>query len=271
MTTLMTNPYVLAFAKDVGRVDLDPGVRLAQLERRPSGLRNLDQLLHGGLPMGHVTGLVGADDCGKSTLALHFLGELGGVYVDCDGHFDPAYARRIGTRPLLANTVELRAVEDVVCSFLMAGELVVVDSLASVVLPDLSPCEFKCVISSWQARARAGGGALLLIDQLRYRRGVGAHERASMAIAEYYSLRLLAGPASSGTDVVVTRDVHHPGSRSAHLDFDPDRGFSRAGAWLDAAVESGEVLKSGSWYTWPDGEIIAQGRAAAKEALRDRC
>lgn len=277
MTVLMTSPaadYVAAFAREVGVVD--PAYEPARLSRISTGLVSLDLALGGGIPAGHITEIIGVADSHKSTLALNILAQAGGgVYVDVDGHFDPAYAARIGADPCLANTVEMEAVYAVVCEMLVNSETVVVDSLASIVTPQDAPLKWSLSTMAhvWHQLVGQLGGTLVLVDQLRHRSGMGSREVSvgGGEISARSSLRLYMAPSTDRVQVRVIRDVHRPGYRATWLDTEPYYGLSRVGAWLDAALACGEVVQSGSWYAWPDGKIIAQGREETKEALRDRC
>jgi hypothetical protein len=38
---------------------------------------------------------------------------------------------------------------------------------------------------------------------------------------------------------------------------------------LDLALESGDIIQSGSWYSTKEGERLGQGRAKAEEALKE--
>jgi hypothetical protein len=62
-----------------------------------TGLPRLDHILAvGGLPLGHISELVGQSTSGKRTLALHILAEAQGrfpcIYLDLAQTLDPAYA-----------------------------------------------------------------------------------------------------------------------------------------------------------------------------------
>jgi recombination protein RecA len=273
----MTSPaadYVAAFEREVGAVD--PAYEPAELKRISTGMVSLDLALGGGIPAGHITEIIGVADSHKSTLALNILAEnRGGVYVDVDGHFDPAYAARIGADPCLANTVEMDAIHAVVCEMLFHGETVVVDSLASMVTPDDMPLGWclGTLVHVWHRLVDQLGGTLVLVDQLRHRSGMGSWEVTvgGGQISARSSLRLCMVPSTDRVQVQVVRDLHHPGYRAVWLDTEPYYGLSRVGAWLDAALACGEIVQSGSWYAWPDGRTIAQGREETKEALRDRC
>jgi hypothetical protein len=63
----------------------------------PTGLNALDHILAiGGLPLGHISELIGQPTSGKRTLALHMLAHAqqrhACVYIDLAQTFDPVYA-----------------------------------------------------------------------------------------------------------------------------------------------------------------------------------
>lgn len=63
----------------------------------PTGLPTLDRILGiGGLPLGHISELIGQPTSGKRTLALHILAQAQPrtpcLYLDLARTFDPAYA-----------------------------------------------------------------------------------------------------------------------------------------------------------------------------------
>jgi recombination protein RecA len=266
----LTDDYIESFEQEVGEVT--PTYVVKPLRRLSFGLRSLDMVLYGGVPAGYITELIGIEDCGKSTLLLHLLAENGGILIDSDGHYDPAYAKRIGAQPLLANLHGVSAVNTVVTEFLKEGELVVIDSLAALVTyPEGRPVRFdlNTLVPFWRSLASEFGGTLVVVDQLRFRGGVGYHQRAEggPVVTANSVMRLQLRPFRGDVLVEVLRDLHHPESRRVMLDVEEQYGFSKAGAQLDAMVALGELTVSGSWYAWPDGTLIAQGREAAKKAL----
>ena len=74
-------------------VALSPRARI-DLTRVPSGIAALDELLHGGLPVGVVTELVGAECSGRTTMALAYTAAMtqsGNVcaWIDVGDALDP--------------------------------------------------------------------------------------------------------------------------------------------------------------------------------------
>ena len=67
----------------------------------PTGIAELDALLEGGLPVGAITEMVGAESSGRTSVALSFLAGVvrgGGVgaWIDVSNMFDPESAAAAG-------------------------------------------------------------------------------------------------------------------------------------------------------------------------------
>ena len=67
------NNAILVPIKDVTDLADVQDVDISKLEKLPSGIKELDKLLYGGLPFGGVHIITGKSGCGKSTLASQFL------------------------------------------------------------------------------------------------------------------------------------------------------------------------------------------------------
>ena len=60
----------------------------------PTGIRSVDEILEGGLPIGTLTELVGGECSGRTSLALSFLAELTGsgkvcAWIDVSNSLNP--------------------------------------------------------------------------------------------------------------------------------------------------------------------------------------
>ena len=83
---------------------LGEGLAPPEVQVIPSGSLGLDIALGvGGLPRGRVMEVYGPESSGKTTLALHVVGEaqkLGGIcaFVDAEHALDVGYARKLGVR-----------------------------------------------------------------------------------------------------------------------------------------------------------------------------
>ena len=59
-----------------------------------------------------------------------------------------------------------------------------------------------------------------------------------------------------------------PPLKVAEFDIMADEGISKSGGLLDVAVDFGLINKSGSFFNY-NGKVIAQGREATKEHIRE--
>jgi len=67
----------------------------------PTGIESVDELLHGGLPLGALSELTGPECCGRTSLALSFLARMTNegrvcAWIDVTDAFDPASAAAAG-------------------------------------------------------------------------------------------------------------------------------------------------------------------------------
>ena len=67
----------------------------------PTGIRSVDEILEGGLPIGTLTELVGGECSGRTSLALSFLAELTGTgkvcaWIDVSNSLNPESAAAVG-------------------------------------------------------------------------------------------------------------------------------------------------------------------------------
>src|SRR5580698_2699049 len=121
---------------------LGEGIAPPEVKVVPTGSLGLDIALGvGGLPRGRVIEIYGPESSGKTTLALHVVGEaqkLGGIcaFVDAEHALDIGYARKLGVRTddLLVSQPDcgeqaLEIVETLVRSG--AIDILVVDSVAA--------------------------------------------------------------------------------------------------------------------------------------------
>jgi recombination protein RecA len=73
--------------------------------------------------------------------------------------------------------------------------------------------------------------------------------------------------AGNRTRVKIVKNKVAPPFREAEFDIMYNEGISNIGALLDLALDKNILEKRGSWISYK-GQQLAQGRDAAKEALR---
>jgi len=275
------------------------------VEAIPTGSMGLDLALGvGGLPRGRVVEIFGPEGGGKTTLALHVIAEAqkkGGTaaFIDAEHALDPSRAEKIGVniKDLLVSQPDtgeqaLEIVETLIRSG--AVDVVVVDSVAALVPRAEVEGEMGDAFVGLQARLmsqamRKLASAIsksktlaIFINQLREKVGImfGNPEvtPGGRALKFYSSVRIdirriesiIDGPTAIGNRVKakIVKNKVAPPFRVAEFDIMFDRGISKEGSLLDAAVEAGVVAKSGAWFEY-NKQNIAQGREAAKAYLEE--
>jgi recombination protein RecA len=277
-------------------------VRVAAIS---TGAINLDAAIGiGGIPRSRVTEIYGPESSGKTTLALHVVGNAqrgGGVaaYIDAEHALDIEYARKLGVDVdnMLVSQPDTGEQALEICDILVRSgsvDVVVVDSVAALVpraeiegeMGD-SHVGLQARLMSQALRKLAGAinrsrTSVIFINQLREKIGVmfGNPETTSggRALKFYASVRLdvrRIGAVKQGEVVVgsqvrvkVVKNKVAPPFRQAEFDILYDEGISHAGLVLDIAAEHGVIQKTGAWFSWGD-QRIGQGRENAKLFLKD--
>ncbi len=272
----------------------------------PTGNLLIDQALGvNGFPRGRVVEVYGHESSGKTTLTLTVIAQAqkaGGLaaFIDVEHALDPSYAKRLGVNidDLLVSQPSsgeeaLRICETLVRS--NALDVVVVDSVAALVTRQ--ELEGEIGDSTVGAQARLMSAALrkltaviskartccVFTNQVREKIGVmfGNPETTpgGRALKFYSSMRIDirrigAIKTSDGTVTgnrtrlkVVKNKMAAPYTE-AEFDIMYNEGISNIGSLLDLALEHEILQKRGSWISYK-GSQLAQGRDAAKEALRN--
>ena len=271
----------------------------------PTGSLGLDIALGvGGLPRGRIAEIYGPESSGKTTLALHVVGEAqraGGIcaFVDAEHALDVGYARKLGVRTddLLVSQPDcgeqaLEITEMLVRSG--AVDVVVVDSVAALTPKAELEGEMGDAHVGLQARLMSqalrkltgtiakSNTLVIFINQIRMKIGVmfGNPETTTggNALKFYASCRLdirRVGALKDGDKVVgnrtrvkVVKNKMAPPFREVEFDILYGEGISHEGDLVDLGSECGAVEKSGAWFS-VEGERIGQGRDNAKQFLVD--
>jgi len=281
------------------------GAKLS-VESIPTGSIGLDLALGvGGLPKGRIVEIFGPEGGGKTTLSLHVIAEAqkkkgAAAFVDAEHALDPTRAESIGVniQELLVSQPDtgeqaLEIVETLVRSG--AIDIIVIDSVAALVPRAEVEGEMGDAFIGIQARLMSQAmrklssaiskskTLVIFINQLREKIGVmfGNPEvtPGGRALKFYSSVRIDIRRIESITDggvvlgnrvrAKVVKNKVAPPFKQAEFDIMFDRGISREGSLLDAAIGTDIIKKSGGWFAY-DGQNIAQGREAAKLYLEEQ-
>ena len=271
----------------------------------PTGSIALDAALGiGGIPKGRITEVYGPESSGKTTLAQHIIAEAqkaGGVaaFIDAEHALDPEYAAKCGVdidNLYISQPDNAEQALEIAEALVRSGavDIVVVDSVAALVPRAEIEGDMGDAHMGLQARLmsqalrklvgviKRSNTAVLFTNQLRQKIGVffGNPETTSggKALKFYAAVRLdirRMEAIKQGSEVIgnrtrvwVKKNKVAPPFRKAEFDIMYDRGISREGGILDAAVEMDIIEKRGSYYSF--GEIrLGQGRETVKEFLAD--
>lgn len=259
----------------------------------------------GGLPRGRIIEIYGPESSGKTTFCLSVVAEAqrnGGnaVFVDVEHALDPRYAKTVGIDldSLVVSQPEsgedaLNITETLIRSG--AVDVVVIDSVAALVSKTELEGQMGDATVGVQARMMSQAMRRLtaaisktqticiFTNQIREKIGVmfGSPETTpgGRALKFFCSARLdirRIGQIknSSGkvvgnrTRVKVVKNKVAPPFTECEFDIMYNEGISRSGSVIDLGVEHGILEKKGAWISH-DGDLVGQGREAAKQALID--
>ena len=269
------------------------------IPRIPSGSIGLDFALSGGYAKGRIIEIYGPESSGKTTLALHAIGEcqkLGGkcAFIDMEHALDVGYASGIGVdTEKLAITQPNSAEQALNIAERLARtgtvDLIVIDSV-SALIPEK---EIEGAIGNQQVGKQAqlmsqtmrkfapvchiSGTAVIFINQIRMKIGVmfGNPETTSggNALKFFASQRLdirkrdvvKNGDEAIGitSRVKVVKSKVGPPFREVFFNIMFGTGIDWANDLLSVAVSKDLVEKSGAWYTI-NGERLQGASKVAK-------
>lgn len=278
-----------------------------QVATIPTGSLAVDIALGaGGIPRGRVTEIYGPESSGKTTLCLHTIAEAqkrDGIcaFIDMEHALDPAYAARIGVdidNLYISQPDTAEQALDIAEALVRSGALdvVVLDSVAALVPRAELEGEMGDSYVGLQARLmsqalrklsgaiKQSDTAMLFTNQLREKIGVmfGNPETTTggRALKFYASVRIDirrkdilkdASGAAIGNHVKVkiVKNKVAPPFAEAEFDILFNHGIDREGSLLDVGLDHGVVDKKGAWLQF-NGELIAQGREAARRTLAEK-
>jgi len=271
----------------------------------PTGNLLIDRALGvGGFPRGRIVEVYGPESSGKTTLTLTAIAQAqkrGGLaaFIDVEHALDPQYARKLGVNldDLLVSQPSSGEEALQICEALVrsnAIDVIVLDSVAALVTKQELDGEIGDSTVGAQARLMSAAmrkltsfiskakTVCIFTNQIREKIGVmfGSPETTpgGRALKFFSSVRVdirRIGQIKSSdgtvigsrTKIKVVKNKVAPPFTEAEFDIMYDEGISSTGSLLDLALEMEIIQKRGSWFSY-DGAQLAQGRDAAKDALK---
>ena len=259
----------------------------------------------GGLPRGRIVEIYGPESSGKTTFCLSVIAEAqrkGGnaVFVDVEHALDPRYAKIVGVDldNLMVSQPEsgedaLNITETLIRSG--AIDVIVLDSVAALVSRQELDGQMGDTTVGLQARMMSQAMrrltaaisksqcVVLFTNQIREKIGVmfGSPETqpGGRALKFFSSVRMdirrigqikeSAGKVvGNRTRIKMVKNKVAPPFTETEFDIMYNEGISHSGSLVDLGVEHKLLDKKGSWISYK-GEMIGQGREAAKQHLKD--
>jgi len=259
----------------------------------------------GGLPRGRICEIYGPESSGKTTFCLSAIAQAqkeGGnaVFIDVEHALDPRYAKVVGVdlQNLMVSQPEsgedaLNITETLIRSG--AVDIIVVDSVAALVSKNELDGQMGDTTVGLQARMMSQAMRrltaaisksqciVLFTNQIREKIGVmfGSPETqpGGRALKFFASVRMDIRrigqiKESSGkvvgnrTRIKMVKNKVAPPFTETEFDIMYNEGISHSGSLVDLGVEHKMLEKKGSWISYK-GEMIGQGREAAKQHIKD--
>ncbi len=273
----------------------------------PTGALAVDLALGvGGVPRGRVVEIFGPESSGKTTLMLHVIAnaqKAGGLaaFIDAEHALDPGYAKKLGVNldELLVSQPDSGEEALSICETLArsnALDVIVIDSVAALVPKAELEGEMGMATMGMQARLMSQAlrkltavlakskTTCVFTNQLREKVGVmfGNPETTpgGKALKFYASIRIdirrrdtlkdSAGAAiGNAVKVKIVKNKVAPPFAEAEFEILYNHGINKEGNIIDVGVAHGVVEKKGAWLQF-NGELIGQGKDAARQALVDK-
>jgi recombination protein RecA len=273
----------------------------------PTGALSVDLALGvGGVPRGRVVEIFGPESSGKTTLMLHVIAnaqKAGGLaaFIDAEHALDPAYAKKLGVNldELLVSQPDSGEEALSICETLArsnALDVIVIDSVAALVPKAELEGEMGMATMGMQARLMSQAlrkltailakskTTCVFTNQLREKVGImfGNPETTpgGKALKFYASIRIdirrrdtlkdATGVAiGNAVKVKIVKNKVAPPFAEAEFEIIYNHGINKEGSIIDVGLTHGVVEKKGAWLQF-NGELIGQGKDAARQALVDK-
>jgi recombination protein RecA len=260
----------------------------------------------GGLPLGRIVEIYGPESSGKTTFCLSVIAEAqrrGGLaaFIDVEHALDPKYARIVGVNldDLLVSQPDsgedaLNIAETLIRS--NSIDVIIIDSVAALVSKQELDGQMGDATVGSQARLMSQAMRRLtavvnktkcvciFTNQIREKIGVmfGNPETTpgGRALKFFSSIRVdirrkdqIKTPEGrvigNRTKIKVVKNKVAPPFTEVEFDIMYDEGISATASLLDLGLEHKILEKKGAWIAY-EGNLVGQGRDAAKQALREK-
>jgi len=278
-----------------------------QVETLSTGSLAVDLALGvGGLPKGRIIEIYGPESSGKTTFCLSVIAEAqkkGGLaaFIDVEHALDPKYARVVGVNLACLLVSQPDSGED---ALNIMETLIRSNSIDVIVLDSVAALTTRAELDGQMGDATVGAQARLMsqamrrltavvsktncvcifTNQIREKIGVmfGNPETTSggRALKFFASVRIdirrkdqIKTPegkvVGNRTKIKVVKNKVAPPFTECEFDIMYDEGISKVGSLLDLGLEHKILEKKGAWIAY-EGNLVGQGRDAAKAALREK-
>ena len=277
-----------------------------KVETLSTGSLAIDLMLGvGGLPRGRIIEIYGPESSGKTTFCLSVIAEAqrqGGLaaFIDVEHALDPKYARVVGVSldDLLVSQPDsgedaLNIMETLIRS--NSIDVIILDSVAALItkaeldgqMGDMTMGSQARLMSQAMRRLTAvvskTNCVCIFTNQIREKIGVmfGSPETTSggRALKFFASIRLdirrkdqLKTPdgkvIGNRTKLKAVKNKVAPPFTEVEFDIMYDEGISASGSLIDLGIDHKVLEKKGAWIAF-NGELVGQGREAAKQAMKD--
>lgn len=278
------------------------------VDRIPTGVLALDNILGGGFPVGKMVELYGNHGSGKTSIATKFMAQAQGrgkcVLIDLENAFDPTMAENSGVH--LDDLVV--AQPDSAESALEIVEMVMgADDVAAIVVDSVAGLTPRAEIEGSYGDAHVGLVARLISQALRKLAAAQRAEGSDVIVVWINQIRekiggmgygpqtdstggrglkfwcstrvevARTGQVKQGDDIVghtvkvkTTKNRFAPPFQTATFDILYDRGISNESTLLDLALANGLIKKSGAWFADANtGENLGQGKLKVLDVLTE--
>jgi recombination protein RecA len=279
-----------------------------EVDRIPTGVLALDNILGGGFPVGKMVELYGNHGSGKTSIAMKFIAQAQErgkcVLIDLENAFDPTMAENSGVKLddlMVAQPDSAESALEIVEMVMGADDVaaVIVDSVAG--LTPRAEIEgsygdahvglvarlISQALRKLAAAQRAEGSDVIVvwINQIREKIGSMGYgpqtdSTGGRGLKFWCSTRVevaRTGQVKQGDDIIghtvkvkTTKNRFAPPFQTANFDILYDSGISNESTLLDLAINAGLVKKSGAWFADAEtGENLGQGKVKVLELLRE--